>query len=110
MTKRDKIKELLFNLYCPRDKTESMSRLREFIEAHELRSLNANDRQKSRLEILVIETKGNGKWQSFAGWGVKYVDVNHVSDIYAEVYIYDLDGQGLPSKIRIDNPKYSIIY
>ena len=108
-SKLENVQSFINSIYWPKNKRESIGRLLTFLQEINIRSINKNDSRKTRLRCLAITTKGKGSYESFDSWSVKYIDLNHVSDIFAEVYIYDEDGRGYPSKVRTDNPKISII-
>lgn len=109
MTKREQIRGFLNSIYIPRDKVTQYGNLLSFLESVISRSINKNDAKKSRLKILVINTKGVGTRETFNGYGLFYVDFNHVGSVFAEAYIYGTDIDGLPQKISISNPRYAII-
>ena len=103
------VKDFLNSIYWPKSKREKYGELFTLLETLNIRSVNKNDSRKCRLTCLEIKTKGVGSYESFDSYNIKYIDINHVGDTYAEVYIYDEDGNGLPQKIRLINPKISII-
>lgn len=111
-SKRDQILEFLAGLYIPRERLDNYDKLINFMHADTMlsfRSPNSNDAFKSRYRCLIIETKGDSKWRTFQSWDIKYVDFNHIGKVYAEAYIYNMDGVGTPGRIRIDSPKIAII-
>ena len=107
--RNQEIVEFVNSLYCPKRYQDEKDALIEFVKSEKLRAINKDDSRKNRLTCLEIITKGNGTRSTFFEWGVKWLDLNHVSDIYAEIYIYNDDGRGYPSKIRVDNPRVTII-
>lgn len=108
--KKDQIINFLQFLYLPKGKAESYGRLFTFLEENYVRSINKHDAGTSRQRVLEIETSGNPPRESFQGWKVKYIDINHVGEMFAEVYIYTDEQGGTPKKIKIQNPKIAIIY
>lgn len=110
LSKVEIVKEFINSIYWPKGKREDVGKLLTFLEEVNIRSINKHDSRKCRLTCLEITTSGKGERESFFSWAVKYLDVNHVGDTYAEIYVYtDEAGSGLPSKIRLNNPKLSII-
>ena len=107
--RKENLGEFLNSIYCPKSKKEEMEKLLDFLKNVEIRGIAKSDFKKIRLSALVISTKGKGEWETFDSWSVKFLDLNHVSDVFAEVYLYDNEGRGHPTKIRVDNPKVSIL-
>lgn len=111
LSKNEKMRIFLHSIYVPKGRAESWGDLIARIECiYNLRSVNKNDAGKSHYNALIIETKGDGKRETYQGWSVKYIDFNHVGDKYAEAYIYDADGNGYPTRIYNDSPKIAILF
>ena len=107
--KNQEIEKFVRSLYWPKKKLADIGALLTFLEKSRLRSIEQNDRHRCRLSCLEIITLGVGERASFVSWDVKYIDINHVSNEYAEIYTYTDEERGLPRKIKINNPKITII-
>lgn len=107
--RKDEVREFLHTIYVPTSLSKSWGELLSWLESHEIRKLSFLDHNKSRLLCLEITTKGNGSWKTFAGWRECYIDTNHISTKFAEIYAYTDTHSGSPKKIAVNNPRYSII-
>lgn len=107
--RKDEVRDFLHTIYIPSNLSKDWGELLEWLESHTIRKLNFSDHNLSRLRCLEIKTKGNGSWKAFAGWRECYIDTNHVSTKFAEIYTYTDTETGQPQKIAVDNPRFSII-
>ena len=45
------------------------------------------DAGKIRISVLVLETRGNGKWETFHGSHIERADIGQVGDTFADIYL-----------------------
>lgn len=109
MNVRERLHAFLGRLYVPKQKEESFTGLRNFLENVTIRAPNENDAHKAKYTMLVIDTKGKGKRETFDKWSIKYVDFDSIGKRYALAYIYDSDGHGHPQRIDIQSSKNILI-
>lgn len=109
MTIKERLLNYLDNIYIPIGKREKVEELKKFIEPLTLRMPNSNDSHKSRYIVLLIETKGKGERETFAGYSVMYVDFDSIGEKYAIAYIYDDGGNGYVKRMYIKSIKNILI-
>lgn len=109
MNIRQRVNEFLARLYVPKSKRVDRDQLQEILDTMTLRAPNINDAHKSRYTILLIETKGKGKRETYQGHSVRFIDFDSVGDKYAIAYVYDAEGNGRPLRLDITSPKNILI-
>ena len=110
-TRQETIKEWLAGLYVPAAYRERYDALLKFLRVGGvLRSINRNDAGKSRYSVLEIETHGNAPWVSFYDWYIRFVDFGEIGSSFALAYVRDESSEnGIPKRIAINGPRYSVI-
>lgn len=107
--KNQEIEKFVRSLYWPKKKLADIGALLQFLEKNRLRSIEQSDKHRSGLACLEIITLGVGERASFNRWEVCKIDINNVTKDYAEIWTHNYNDIGFPKKIKITNPKITII-
>lgn len=107
--KNQEIEKFVRSLYWPKKKLADIGALLQFLEKNRLRSIEQSDKHRSGLTCLEIITLGVGARASFDRWEVREIDINNVTKEYAEIWTHSEQIRGFPKKIKITNPKITII-
>ena len=53
------------------------------------RPITKADRNSVRVEVLVLESKGNPPWDSYQGFHTEKADIGKVGDKYADIFLVE---------------------
>lgn len=108
MTRREKLREFIYSLYCPICMQDNRAMLLKIIAENDYRGITQYDENKMFRDCLLIFTKGKGERETYAGYQVTRVDIGSVGNIYADIAIYYDSFLASPRKIARANLRLNI--
>lgn len=109
MEKKERMLRFLNSMYVPKAKTDDFVKMLEFMANHDLRDVEREDTDKVGVDVLVIDSAGRGKFETFHGWIILKADFDKVSSTYANVYLYQEGSRGKPRRVFRESNKFAVI-
>ena len=97
------------SLYVPKTKKVAHGELMKFIALHDLHPVSESDAGTIWRKMLIVETKGKGKRETYSTHYVADVDIDSVGKKYAMTYIRIPSGSNKPYRMDITSCKNLLI-
>ena len=108
MTRKTELLNFLDDIYIPVYKRGEWSILRKIILENDYRTIEEADANKMYNDCLVIQTKGRGKRETFAGYLITRIDIGEVNEKYADIAYYLDSNLACPKHIARKNIKFNL--
>lgn len=108
-TKEEGIRLFLENIYVPKSALMEKTTLLDFLKEVNVRSFNKADEGKIGYSVLYLKTDARGVRETFKYWKIYRCDVWRISENFANIALYDDDGNAKPFKVSLNNPRFAIV-